>query len=138
MVKQNAAAAATLARQLSSDERLRHDLLRAYNHAVQASRLARWRFGRLAPLREIAADQELRMELAQMLKELQDAHKQVNRKRSHRLRNGLFVVAGAGAATAIAWSRSRRVSYQQQNSPGAQGPEPQPQDEQAEQEERAA
>lgn len=138
MVKQNAAGAAALARQLRSDERLRENLVCAYGHAVQASRLARRRFGRLAPLREMVADQELRLELAQMLQELQGARKQVGGKRSHRLRNGLLLVAGAGAASAIALSRSQRANYQQQNSPGGQRAEWQPQEEQANPEERAA
>jgi hypothetical protein len=137
-VKQNAAAASALARQLSSDEKLRQNLLRASSHAAQATRLARRRFGRLAPVREIVTDQELRDELAEMLQELRNAHTRAGRKRSHRLRNGLLVVAVAGTATAIARSRSTRVKHQPKSSAGQRRADEQPHEEQTEPAERAA
>jgi hypothetical protein len=135
--KNNAAAAVELARQLSSDQKLRAHLRDAFRHAEQASRLARRRFGRLAPVREIAADPELRTELAQMLQELQDARKQVEHKR-HRVRNNLLLAAGAGAAIAIAWSRYPRVRQQLQKLPGEPQADQQPEEEQTKRAERAA
>ena len=55
----------------------------------------------------MAIDQQLRTELGQLMAELQAAWKQAEKKRHHRLRNSLLVVAGAGAATVVTVPRSR-------------------------------
>jgi hypothetical protein len=106
-IQENAAAAAELARQLAADKKFRKQLLRASGHAASANRRIRSRLGLLAAFRQITTDQQLRAEFEQLMAELKAAWKQAERKRHHRLRNSLLVVAGAGAATVVTASRSR-------------------------------
>jgi hypothetical protein len=105
-------AAADLATQLVSDKKFQEHLVSASDHAARASRRVRSRFGRFAAFREIALDQQLRSEVLQMAKELKGAWQTVERKRSHRLRNSLLLVAGAGVVGAIVSSRSSRLRNQ--------------------------
>lgn len=123
-VKENAAAAVDLVRQLESNRPLRDHLLCASDLALQAKRRVRRRFGRLAPFREIAADEQLRTELAQMAQEFRSAWEAVEKKRHHRRRNSLLLVAGAGTAGAIvAWRSSRsHDQVQQDERPGVDPP----------------
>jgi hypothetical protein len=107
-VKENAAAAADLARQLAADKKFRKQLVRASGHAARANRRIRSRFGLLAAFRQVAMDRQLRTELAQLVEELQAIWKRAEKKGSHRVRNFLLVVGGAGAATAVALPRVRR------------------------------
>lgn len=104
-----ASAAADVARRLGSDENLREQLLRASEHASRAKRRVRRRFGRLAPFREIALDQQLRSELVQMVEELRGAWESVDSKRTHRRRNSLLLLTSVGAVSAIVASRSSRL-----------------------------
>jgi hypothetical protein len=106
-VKEHAAAAADLARQLAADEKFRKQLLRASGHAARANRRIRSRLGLLAAFRQIVMDRQLRTELGQLTEELQAAWKQAEKRRNHRLRNSLLVVAGAGAATLVTLPGSR-------------------------------
>jgi hypothetical protein len=106
-VQENAAAAAELARQLAADKRFRKQLLRASGHAASAHRRIRSRLGLLAAVRQMAMDQQLRVELGELMAELQAAWKQAERKRHHRLRNSLLAVVGAGAATVVTVPSSR-------------------------------
>lgn len=117
-VKRNAAAVADFARQLNSDEKLREHLLSASSHAAEAKLLARRRFGRLSRFREVAMDQQLRAELAEMVRELQDTWDRVGRKRSRRLRKSLLLIGSAGAVIAIVRSLSSRGSHLMQNNQG--------------------
>jgi hypothetical protein len=109
VVKKNAAAAAALAAQLAADKKFRKQLLRAAGHAATAQRRARRGFGLLAPLRRLAADQQLRSDLRQMVQELDAAWARVEKKRSHRLRNSLLAAAGASATAAAALPQSRQA-----------------------------
>jgi hypothetical protein len=97
-VRENAAAVAELARQLAADKKFRKQLLRASGHAASANRRIRSRLGLLAAFRQIAVDQQLRMEVGQLIAELQAAWERAEKKRRHRLRKSLLVAVGAGAA----------------------------------------
>jgi hypothetical protein len=100
--------AANLARQLAADQKFRKQLHQASDHAARASQRMRSHFGLLAPFREMVADQQLRTELEQLTEELQAAWKRAEKKRHHRLRNSLLLVASAGAATVVILPRSRQ------------------------------
>ena len=65
------------------------------------------RFGIAAAAARLAADEELRAELAATMESLQEAWSRVERKRSHRLRSTLIVVSGAAGAVAVFKFRSK-------------------------------
>src|SRR3954454_3542152 len=108
--KENAAAAAELASQLAADRKFRKQLLGAVGHGVSARRQAGRQLGLTAVAMRLAADEQLRGELRRMVSDLQAARARLERKRSHRLRDSVLVLAGAGAAagTAAAWPAPRR------------------------------
>jgi uncharacterized membrane protein len=106
-VKQNAAAAADLAAQLAADKKFRKQLIAATEHGVRAKQRAWKQVGLITLAARLAADQQLRRELAQMLRGYQAAWQRVERKRTHRLRNTLLVLAGAGGAAAAVIPQSR-------------------------------
>jgi uncharacterized membrane protein len=100
--RENAAAVADLAAQLAADRTFRKRLLKAIAHGMRAERRVWRQVGLVALVNRLAADRQLRAELAQMLGELQGAWRRVERTRSHRLRNTLVVVGGAGGLAAAA------------------------------------
>ena len=108
--KENAAAAAELATQLAADRKFRKQLLAAVGHGVSARQQAGRQLGLKAAALRLASDEQLRGELRRMISDLQAARARLERKRSHRLRNSLLVVAGSGAAVAAAvtWPAPRR------------------------------
>jgi uncharacterized membrane protein len=108
--KENAAAAAELAAQLAADRKFRKQLLAAAGHGVSARRRAGRQLGLTAAAMRLATDEELRGELRRMVGDLQAARARLERKRSHKLRNWLLVLAGSGAAAAAAatWPAPRR------------------------------
>jgi len=100
--RQQAAALADLAAQLAADKKFRKRLLKASGHGVRAKRRVWRQLGLLALAGRIAADSELRGELAEMFDDLQAALQRAERKRRRRLRKTLLIVGGAGAAAATA------------------------------------
>jgi len=101
-VKDNAVAAADLATVLAQDKKFRKQLLQATQHGYRAKQRAAARIGTLAVLARIARDEELRDEVRQMARNLQNAWTRLEKKRNHRLRNTLLLLAGAGGAAAAA------------------------------------
>jgi len=108
--KANAAAAAELAAQLARDRKFRKQLLAAVGHGMSARRRAARQLGVTAAAVRLASDEQLRRELGRMISDLQAARLRLERKRtrSRRLRNSLFLAAGAGAVAAVASPASRR------------------------------
>jgi hypothetical protein len=122
--------ASALAGRVSSNKRLRDHVARAGMLALSANRRARRRFGRLAPLREMVADEELRSEVLELAVELhgawqavrndQDLRREwgraVRRLQSHRegpertqrlrMRKPLVLAVATGSVVAIVVARS--------------------------------
>jgi uncharacterized membrane protein len=94
--------AAELARSLAKDKKFRKQLLSAISHGTLAKRRASKRIGFVAAVTRLGADEKLKNELRKMTKSLENAWGRVEKKRSHKLRNSLLVVAGVGGATVAA------------------------------------
>ena len=116
-VSERATRAAELVRQLVADEEFRGQLQRSAGYAVRANRRMRSHFGLLASLRQVTNDQQLRAELQQLMEELHAATKQAEKKRRHRLRRSLFLIAGTGAAIVVIVPRSRQRLRDQAQEP---------------------
>jgi len=101
-VKDSAVSAAELARSLAKDKKFRKQLLSAISHGTIAKRRASKRIGFVAAVTRLGADEKLKNELRKMTKSLENAWGRVEKKRSHKLRNSLLVVAGVGGAAAAA------------------------------------
>jgi uncharacterized membrane protein len=109
-VKDNAATGTDLAVSLAQDKRFRKQLLSAIGHGAAARERAASRIGLVAAANRLATDEELRSDLRQMTENLQKAWTRVEKKRSHKLRNFLLVVAGIGTAAALAPKARKKVS----------------------------
>ena len=107
-VKEQVAGGAEVVATLARDKKFRKQLLAAIEHTESARRRVSSEIGMVATAKRLAADEELRRELSEAGKNLRHAWSRVERKRSHRLRNALLVLAAAGAATAAALPQSRR------------------------------
>jgi uncharacterized membrane protein len=114
--KEKAVSGTELAVALAQDKKFRRELMAAIGHGAGARRRAARQIGLTAVVSRIAADKELRRQLLEMTRNVQNAWTRVEKKRSHRLRNTLIVLGAGGAAAAAASipqvrSRlSRRVS----------------------------
>lgn len=110
-VKESAASGTDLAVSLAQDKKFRKQLLSAVGHGAAARQRAASRIGLVAAAQRLGTDKELRNELRQMIENLQNAWTQVEKKRSHKLRNFLIVVTGIGtAAAALAPHARKKVS----------------------------
>ena len=107
-VKDNAASGTDLAVSLAQDKRFRKQLLSAVGHGAAARQRAASRIGLVAAVHRLGTDKELRSELRQMSANLQNAWTRVEKKRSHKLRNALIVVAGIGTAAAAVVPQARK------------------------------
>ena len=107
-VKDNAASGTDLAVSLAQDKRFRKQLLSAVGHGAAARQRAASRIGLVAAVHRLGTDKELRSELRQMTENLQNAWTQVEKKRGHKLRNFLIVVAGIGTAAAALAPQARK------------------------------
>ena len=107
-VKDNAARGTDLALSLARDKRFRKQLLSAMGHGATARQRAASRIGFVSAVHRLGADKELRSELRQMTQNLQNALTRAEKKRSHKLRNFLLVVAGVGTAVAAAAPHTRK------------------------------
>jgi uncharacterized membrane protein len=108
-VKENAARGTNFAVSLAQDNRLRKQLLSAVGHGAAARQRAASRIGLVAAVSRLGTDKELRSELRQMTKNLQNAWTRVEKNhRSHKLRNFLIVGAGIGVAAAVVAPKVRK------------------------------
>jgi uncharacterized membrane protein len=110
ILKDNAASATELATALAKDRKFRRQLLSAAGHGVIARRRAARRLGFLAAVSRLTGDPKLKRELQKMTRNLEKAWSRVEKKRSHKLRNSLLVVAGAGGVAAVAVPLRRRFA----------------------------
>jgi hypothetical protein len=104
-LKANAVNASELAAQLVKDRKFRKQVASAVAHATVARRQAKRKFGLEAAVRRLQADPVLRREVRAMVTSLEKALGRVEKKRSHKLRNSLLVVAGVGGAAALSQAR---------------------------------
>ncbi|HKG44967.1 MAG TPA: SRPBCC family protein [Gaiellaceae bacterium] len=108
-LRDNAASGKDLALALSRDKKFRKQLLAAVGHGAAAKRRAAKRVGLTAAAARLAADEDLRRELATMTKNLQEAWSRVEKKRSHKLRNTMMIILGGGAVAAAGYKFRDRV-----------------------------
>jgi uncharacterized membrane protein len=100
VVADAAGTAAEYGGQLIEDEKVRQRALAAVAAALAARQRARRMTGLSGLARRLATDPVLRDQLTEMVVQLQRAQRRADRKRSHKLRNGILVLAGFGAVTA--------------------------------------
>jgi uncharacterized membrane protein len=105
---ENAAAARELAAELAADKKFRMQLLRAADHGARANRRARrHRGGVVGTATRFATDRQLRADASRMTSDLRSAWTRVEKKRSHRVRNTILLLAGAAGAVAVVVPQSR-------------------------------
>jgi uncharacterized membrane protein len=100
------------AKQLIDDDKVRRRTIAALAAALAARRRAMQQTGLTGLARRLATDDVLRQQLNEMVAELRQAQRRADRKRSHKLRNTMLVLAGFGAATAAATVPAVRESVQ--------------------------
>jgi len=99
-MKENAASASALALQLAQDKRFRKGLVSAIAHGTEAAWRTRRGLGLGGAVARLAADQTLLKELSSARRDLQQAYERLEAKRrSHKLRNLLVLVALAAVAS---------------------------------------
>ena len=94
------------AQEVAQDERLRSDVSAALAHGSKASDQLKKDIQAGGIYSRLAADTKLRKNLRAMLDDLDAASGRVRRKKSHRIRNFVLMVAGVGAA-ALAFPKIR-------------------------------
>ena len=94
------------AEDVARDRRLRADFRSALDHGSKASDRLKKDIAAGSIYSRLASDKKLRKNLRSMLDDLDDAGSRMRRGTSHRVRNALFVLAGAVAA-ALAFPRVR-------------------------------
>ena len=96
---------------LARDKKFRKQLVSALGHGAKAKRRARSRVGMTAAATRLARDRQLRSELQRMAADLQSAWTRVeSKKKTHKLRNSVLVLAGGAAATAGALKFKDKVT----------------------------
>jgi uncharacterized membrane protein len=85
---------------LVKDEKLRERLVAAIVAGAAARHRARRQAGVRGLVRRLAADPVLRGQLTEMVVQLQKARHRVVKRRGHKVRNSILVLAGFGAASA--------------------------------------
>jgi hypothetical protein len=83
------------------DQRLRADIRAAVGHGSNAGNRVKKDVDAGAITTRLAADKKLRKDLRRMLDDLDSASERIRRKKSHRARNVLLIVASAGAVLAV-------------------------------------
>ena len=86
--------------ELVQDEKLRERLRAAIVAGAAARRRARRQVGMFGLMQRLAADPVLRAQVGEMLAQLLKARRRVERRRSHKVRNSVLLLAGFGAASA--------------------------------------
>jgi hypothetical protein len=110
VMKENVSDVAALAGQLATDKKFRRQLAAALGHGFAAQQRARSRLGVVAVAKGLGGDAQLRADLRQMIEELRAAKARVEKKRSHRIRNSLLILAGAGGAAIAAMPMRHRIA----------------------------
>jgi len=100
LVKEAGGEVATVGGQIVSDEKTRARVMAAVTAALLARQRARRQAGMVGLALRLGPDPVLRGQLVEVATQLRKAQRRVERTRSHKLRNSLFVLAGFGAASA--------------------------------------
>ena len=100
LVKEAGGEVATVGGQIVSDEKTRARVMAAVTAALLARQRARRQAGMVGLALRLGSDPVLRGQLVEVATQLRKAQRRVERTRSHKLRNSLFVLAGFGAASA--------------------------------------
>jgi uncharacterized membrane protein len=100
VVADAAGTAAEYGGQLIEDEKVRNRTLAALAAAIAARERAKRQAGLVGLGRRLAADPVFRAQLAEAAVHLRKAQRRADRKRGHKLRNTMLVLAGFGAVTA--------------------------------------
>ena len=98
------------AEELAEDRKVRERLGSAIGHAAAARQRARNHRGMRGTIMRLSTDRELHAHVAQMLEEVGRLQRRVQKKRSHKLRNTLFVLGGGAAAVAFVPPLRQRFS----------------------------
>jgi hypothetical protein len=122
-IKDNAVSGGGLALALARDKKFREQLAAAIAHGAAAQRRAASRFGLMAAAARLAADHELRRELAATIDAVQVARRRVEKKQSHTLRTTLLVV-GAGAGAFALFKLRSKLPLKRKGSETTSQPEP--------------
>ena len=101
-------AATGLAGVVAHDGKLRGHVGSALEHGMAASRRAARQTGCTGLAMRLSTDRELQRHMRQMVASLRRARNRVQRKNSHRMRNGMLLLAGAGAAAVAFVPQVRR------------------------------
>lgn len=88
------------------DERLRADMKAAIDHGAEASNRVKKAIEADGMTTRLASDRRLRKNLRAMLDDLDDAGNRMRRKKTHRIRNSLVILAG-GVAALLAFPKIR-------------------------------
>ena len=83
------------------DERLRAHIRAAVGHGSKAGDRVQKDVNAGGITTRLASDKKLRKDLRRMIDDLDSASERIRRKKSHRARNVLLIVASAGAALAV-------------------------------------
>jgi hypothetical protein len=126
MAKRTMRDVVSYAQEVVRDERLRADMQAAIEHGAKASGRVMKDIEAGGVSTRLAADKKLRKNLRAMLDDLDSVGRRMRRKKSHRARNVLLVLAG-GAAALVALPKVR-LWLAERTSPivGTAGTEPEP------------
>lgn len=113
------------AQEVARDERLRADVRAALAHGSKASDQLKKDIQAGGTYSKLAADKKLRKNLRAMLDDLDGASNRVRRKKSHRTRNFVLMLAGVVAA-ALAVPKIRPLLTERMEKFGTGATEPDP------------
>ena len=109
-LKDSATSASEFASSLAKDKKFRKELISAISHGTIAQRRAAKKIGFVAVATRMSRDPMLKREVQRMVGSLDKAWSRVERKRSHKLRNTLFVLGGIGGVIAVVIPLRKKVS----------------------------
>lgn len=113
-------------REIVRDERLRADMRAAIDHGAEASNRVKKAIEADGMTTRLAADRKLRKNLRAMLDDLDDAGDRMRRKKTHRVRNVLVMLAG-GVAALLALPKIRLwLTERTSDVPGKGSADPEP------------
>jgi uncharacterized membrane protein len=107
-LREGVASTAELTTAVAGDKEFRKQVVGAIMHAAAARDRAASRVGVRAAAGRLVTDEALRQELGEMIDNLRAAWARLERKKSHRARNTLLVLAGGGVAAAVVLPQIRR------------------------------
>jgi uncharacterized NAD-dependent epimerase/dehydratase family protein len=96
--------------ELVRDDRLRSDIRSAISHGADARDRLRDDISDGRVTTRLAEDKKLRKHLRALLEDLESASERMRRKRTHRVRNALLIVAGTGAAIVVVPNARRWIT----------------------------